>query len=83
MATTLTREVVITCFYRPKYKSKIKIKLKGQRCLVNIITRKYHSHKTLRETLFKMESEFPDIAEVNIAKNEKVFNFCHIFRSPL
>ena len=31
-----------------------------------LIIRKYHSHKTLRETLLKLESDFPDIAEVDI-----------------
>ena len=33
--------------------------------------RKYHSHKTLRETLLKLESDFPDIAEVDISKGER------------
>ena len=38
------------------------------------LIRKYHSHKTLRETLQKLESDFPDIAEVNISKKgEKLF----------
>ena len=31
-----------------------------------LMIRKYHSHKTLRETLLKLESDFPDIAEVDI-----------------
>ena len=37
--------------------------------------RKYHSHKTLRETLLKLESDFPDIAEVDFfSKRGKVLN---------
>ena len=45
--------------------------------------RKYHSHKTLRETLLKLESEFPDIAEVEISREER-FSSCHCLssRSP-
>ena len=39
-----------------------------------MMIRKYHSHKTLRETLLKLESDFPDIAEVDNSKRGKVIN---------
>ena len=37
---------------------------------MKMMIRKYHSHKTLRETFLKLESDFPDIAEVDISKGE-------------
>ena len=39
------------------------------------LSRKYHSHKTLKETLFKLETEFPDIAEVQNLKHTKIILF--------
>ena len=35
--------------------------------MMKMTIRKYHSHKTLRESLLKLESDFPDIAEVDIS----------------
>ena len=40
-----------------------------------LLSRKYHSHKTLKETLFKLETDFPDIAEVQNLKHTKIILF--------
>ena len=52
--------------------------------MMKMTIRKYHSHKTLRESLLKLESDFPDIAEVDISKGERS-STCHCLspRSPL
>ena len=68
-------KVVITRFYRSRYKSEDYENASNEICKLvtnHFLSRKYHSHKTLKETLFKLETDFPDIAEVQNLKHTKI-----------